>query len=111
MLDEVARSEFPPPFMWSQLGPLPVELTDSIIGVDGDALAGDAGVYDRMIRLDSGVPVQAMRVHLYHEWLHIVLHDAGFTQDHIEEIPVQAIATALAANDEFHFNGGVPEDA
>lgn len=103
------RAWEPPAFEWTQLGPIPVELSDRIED-EGQRLAGLASLYERRITLDSGLDDQALRVVAMHELLHVFLHDAGVTLGNdIEEVVVQALASALVAREDFHENGGIPE--
>lgn len=103
------RAWEPPLFEWTQLGPVPIELSDHIED-DGQRLAGVAMTYERRITVDSGLEDQALRVVTWHELLHLWLHDAGVgVPGELEEVIVQALASALVAREDFHASGGVPE--
>lgn len=104
------RAWEPPLFEWSQLGPVPVELVPELTE-DGQSLAGCAYIQTRRVALDSTLEDSAMRVVLYHELLHLWLHDAGVhgLTAELEEVVVQALATALVAREDFHAAGGVRE--
>lgn len=97
------RSWEPPEFEWTQLGPVPVEMAENIED-EGKRLAGQAEPYGRRITLDSELPEMAMRVVHFHEWIHIVLYDAGIhgLPEEYEEAVVHAMATALVAREDFH---------
>lgn len=98
----------PPLFAWTQLGPIPVELTEKLEH-DGERLAGVALPYGRKIILDSGLEDQATRVIFAHEWVHMVLHDAGIIlPPDQEEAVCTTVATAMVASEDFHAAGGVP---
>jgi hypothetical protein len=87
------------------MGPIPVELVPDLTE-DGQALAGCAYIQHRRVALDSTLEDSAMRVVLYHEMLHVWLHDAGVTvAADLEEVIVQALATALVAREDFHLKG------
>jgi hypothetical protein len=93
----------PPEFEWTQLGAVPVEMTELLKDDDGARLAGCAEMYGRKIVLDSELPLQSTRVILNHEWGHLVLHDAGITLPaDVEEAVVQAYGTAMVAREDFH---------
>jgi hypothetical protein len=108
----IDRREWPPPFEWSQHGPVPVEIVQNLIDPEAGPgrLAGMFSPYERVIQLDSELPDRPMRVVLHHEWLHMALHDAGIQlPDDTEETLVHALATALVAREDFHAAGGVVE--
>lgn len=99
----------PPLFEWTQLGPVPIELTPNLVE-DGKQLAGCAYIQERRVMLDSELEDQPLRVVLWHELLHIWLHDAGVHDlGELEEVVVQALASALVAREDFHRAGGVRE--
>lgn len=100
----------PPPFEWSQLGPVVVELQPEIVE-DDVPLAGCAYIQERRLALDSTLEEMPLRVVLWHELLHLWLHDAGIHGLHrdVEEAVVQALATALVARETFHAVGAPRE--
>ena len=88
------------PDQWSQLGPVPVLLVDNLMDrqTGQQRLAGEADLYERVIRLDASLPPRAMRVTLLHELIHLWLHDAGVDLTHdIEEVVCCTLSTALVA--------------
>jgi len=104
------RAWEPPLFEWTQLGPVPIELSDAVTDDTGNKLAGCALIYDRRVILDSGLEDRAMRVVHYHEMVHLWLHDAGVViPEGLEEVVCTALASALVAREDFHAAGGVPE--
>jgi hypothetical protein len=101
------RAWEPPLFEWTQLGPVPVELAETLEH-NGERLAGFAMVYQRRVVLDSALADQAMRVVYLHEMLHLWLHDAGVVlPEATEEVICTALASALVAREDFHIAGGV----
>lgn len=67
-----------PKFVWSPLGLVEViEIEGLADSKTGEALCGQWENGSRVIRLRQGLQAVAAWQTLWHEWAHVVLHDAG----------------------------------
>lgn len=87
-----------PKSLRSQLGPVAVEIVHKL-KVNDELVFGHFSGWNRLIRINDG-PDPVMRLQsLYHEWMHMVLFDAGlhnvFTKDQ-QEMLCDVVGTARA---------------
>jgi hypothetical protein len=90
-----------PKFVYSALGPIPIELvkkfTDDKHGIE---YQGEFDQHIRRIRILKKLSREQAWQVLRHEWLHAVLFDSGLTNvltDKLEEQLCDAISTSLTA--------------
>jgi hypothetical protein len=87
-----------PATVHSQLGPVRIEWCDELKAFDGDNALGLWCPEERCIRLKRGLhPITAWAT-LKHEWIHVVVWDAGVgLTSEVEERVADAISAALVA--------------
>jgi hypothetical protein len=102
------QKQLPPPLpthLWSPLGPVPVELVEHLHPLSKDAPpdVDDFGAFDpkrRVIQVLADLEPWAQWQALRHEWVHMVIYDAGlhnaYGGDQIEAF-CDVIGTAMAA--------------
>lgn len=90
-----------PATLWSALGP--VEVRETSDGLDDDL--GEWDAEQRIVRVRPGIHPKTSQHTLYHEWVHLLLWDAGLTvhfPPNLEELVCDTIATALVATSHKH---------
>jgi hypothetical protein len=87
-----------PRVIHSALGPVPVEVVPKL-KVNGEEAFGHFSSWNRLIRVNPGPDPIMRHQTLYHEWMHMVLFDAGlqnlFTKEQ-QEMLCDAVGTARA---------------
>lgn len=69
-----------------------------------EGLEGDFGEWDaetRVVKVRPGLNAQTHKHTMMHEWVHLILWDAGLTSHfppNLEELVCDALATALVAS-------------
>jgi hypothetical protein len=83
--------------LWSALGP--VEVRETAEGLEGDF--GEWDAEQRVVKIKPGMHPKTAEHTTMHEWVHLILWDAGLTAHfppNLEELVCDALATALVAS-------------
>jgi hypothetical protein len=91
-----------PKSLYSALGPVPIGRAPKPLTLDGepnDKAIGQYSYITRRITLRDDLDGDTLWAVLFHEWVHVILTDAGcqgMSEEHVEFV-CDALGTALAA--------------
>lgn len=85
--------------MWSVLGPVPVVVVEGLKDDKGNDLFGQFDPGERVVKIRAGIHPTTALCTCVHEWVHVVMWDAGLNlPDAIEEQVADCLSSAIVAD-------------